>query len=161
MTTGAPGQGDGTPPLSTETKAAIEVLEVELSLMWRRARATSRALSLSVHPDLEPAAYGLLSVLAHQGGMRLTELAKCIGVGKPSVSRQISFLEGVGLVHRKADPSDGRAQLIELTPSGLAKMREVHDGRQQAFHRLLAHWDTKDLTTLAALIGRLNEDGGR
>ncbi|PYI65668.1 MarR family transcriptional regulator [Arthrobacter livingstonensis] len=161
MTTGASPQGDGTPPLSNETKAAIEALEVELSLMWRRARVASHTLSRSVHPDLEPAAYGLLSVLLHQGGMRLTELARSIGVGKPSVSRQISFLEGVGLVQKEADPSDGRAQLIELTPKGLAKMREVHDGRQQAFHNLLAHWDTKDLSTLATLIGRLNEDGAR
>ncbi len=137
----------------------MEVLEVELSLLWRRARANSQAVSRKVHPDLDPAAYGLLSVLLHQGGMRLTELARCIGVGKPSVSRQISFLEQVGLVHKEADPRDGRAQLIELTPVGQAKMREVHDGRQEAFHKLLAHWDTKDLTALAALIAKLNEDG--
>lgn len=160
MTTEAAPEGDGPPSLPAETRAAIEALEVELSLLWRRARASSHAVSRSVHPDLEPAAYGLLSVLLNQGGMRLTELARCIGVGKPSVSRQISFLEGVGLVHKEADPRDGRAQLIELTPRGLAKMRQVHDGRQQAFHSLLADWDTKDLTTLAALIARLNADAG-
>ncbi|MCQ9165605.1 MarR family winged helix-turn-helix transcriptional regulator [Arthrobacter sp. STN4] len=161
MTTEAAPDGNASPPLPAETQAAIEVLEVELSLLWRRARATSHSLSRSVHPDLEPAAYGLLSVLLKQGGMRLTELARCIGVGKPSVSRQISFLESVGLVRKEADPRDGRAQLIELTPQGLAKMREVHDGRQRAFHSLLAHWDPKDLTTLAELIARLNDDAAR
>ncbi|WP_113717386.1 MarR family winged helix-turn-helix transcriptional regulator [Arthrobacter dokdonensis] len=161
MSTAASAQGDATPPLAPEKEAAMEALEVELSLLWRRARATSHSLSRSVHPDLEPAAYGLLSVLLHQGGMRLTELARSIGVGKPSVSRQISFLESVGLVRKDADPRDGRAQMIELTPRGLAKMREVHDGRQRAFHSLLAHWDTADLATLAALIAKLNDDGGR
>lgn len=131
---------------------------MQLSLLWRRTRAMNHSMTRSVHQDLEPAAYGLLSVLLHQGGMRLTELAKCIGVGKPSVSRQISFLEGVGLVHKEADPSDGRAQLIELTPEGLARMRTVHAGRQEAFHKLLEHWDTEELITLATLIAKLNND---
>ena len=80
-------------------------------MLWRRARAINQELTRSVHPDLEPAAYGLLSVLLHQGGMRLTALATCIGVGKPSVSRQIAFLETLGLVRKEDDPDDGRAQL--------------------------------------------------
>ena len=152
----------GTPPTtadSARTTAAIESLEIELSLLWRRGRAMGHTLARSVHPDLEPSAYGLLSVLVHQGGMRLTELARSIGVGKPSVSRQISFLEGLGLVQKVHDPLDGRAQLINLTPEGLAKMQAVNAGRQAAFHRMLAHWDTGELATLAALIGKLNAAG--
>ena len=83
---------------SPEKLAAVEILDAQLSLLWRRARAVNHELTRSVHPDLEPAAYGLLSVLLNQGGMRLTELAGRIGVGKPSVSRQITFLVAVGLV---------------------------------------------------------------
>ncbi|MGA7206867.1 MAG: MarR family transcriptional regulator [Specibacter sp.] len=150
----------GTAAVDNDTTAAIETLEIQLSLLWRRARVVSHSLTRSVHPELEPAAYGLLAVLMNQGAMRLTELAKCIGVGKPSVSRQISFLEGVGLVQKEADPRDGRAQLIELTPEGLAKMRSVHAGRQEAFHKLLEHWDPAELTTLAALLAKLNNDDG-
>jgi DNA-binding MarR family transcriptional regulator len=160
MSTDAPPPGDSTAPPSDDTTAAIETLEIQLSLLWRRARVVSHTLTRSVHPELEPAAYGLLAVLMHQGSMRLTDLAKCIGVGKPSVSRQISFLEGVGLVQKQADPRDGRAQIIELTPQGLAKMRSVHVGRQEAFHKLLQNWDTAELTTLATLIAKLNNDGG-
>ena len=62
------------PPASDEKLAAIEVLDVQLSLLWRRARAINHQLTRSVHPDIEPAAYGLLSVLLNQGAMRLTEL---------------------------------------------------------------------------------------
>lgn len=141
---------------SAQSREAIQILEAQLSLLWRRARVLNLSLTRSVHPELEPAAYGLLSVLLHHGGMRLTELAKCIGVGKPSVSRQIKFLENIGFVQKEADPSDGRAQMIGLTPTGLTKMRSVNAGRQEAFHALLAHWDNTELTTLAVLIAKLN-----
>lgn len=145
-------------PASPEKVAAMELLEVQLNLLWRRARAINHQLTRSVHPDLEPAAYGLLSVLLNQGGMRLTELAKCIGVGKPSVSRQITLLVSLGLVGKETDPKDGRAQLIELTPAGLEKMRLIHAGRQEALHVQLKNWDEADLSSLATLIAKLNAD---
>lgn len=148
-------------PASSAKVAAIELLDSQLSLLSRRARAINHQLTRSVHPDLEPAAYGLLSVLMRQGGMRLTELAKWIGVGKPSVSRQVTFLVSLGLVAKEADPLDGRAQLINLTPSGLAKMNSLHAGRQVAFHEQLAGWDERDLTDLARLLEKLNADYGR
>lgn len=152
--------GPGTPASSAQA-AAIELLDSQLSLLWRRARSINHQLTRSVHPDLEPAAYGLLSVLMHQGGMRLTELAKRIGVGKPSVSRQISFLVSLGLVAKESDPLDGRAQLINLTPAGLAKMSSLNTGRQAAFHEQLAEWDEEELTDLARLLEKLNAVYGR
>ena len=89
---------------------------------------------------MEPAAYGLLTVIRKQGPIRLTELASCIGVGKPSVSRQIAFLEGLGLVSKEADPLDGRAQTIRLTPEGEEKMHEVQDARREVFRERLGEW---------------------
>ncbi|WP_186759240.1 MarR family winged helix-turn-helix transcriptional regulator [Arthrobacter alpinus] len=159
MTTAAKPSPDGPPPDPSEMNAAIEDVEFQLGLLWRRARSINHALARKVHPDLEPAAYGLLSVLMNQGGLRLTELAKYIGVGKPSVSRQISFLERLGLVSKLSDPSDGRAQLIVLTPAGISKMWALHAGRQEAFHSLLSHWDTAELTALATLLAKLNNIG--
>ena len=86
-------------------EAAIEAVELQLSLLWRRGRSMSHHLSRSVHPDMEPAAYGLLTYLAQEGAMRLTELAASIGVGKPSVSRQIAFLESSDWSARRPIPS--------------------------------------------------------
>lgn len=134
----------------------MEDLDVQLSLLWRRARAINRQLTSSVHPDLEPAAYGLLSVLLNDGEMRLTELARHIGVGKPSISRQIALLAGIGLVQKADDPVDGRAQLITLTEAGREKMAAIQSGRRKAFHERLRGWDEGELSTLAALLAKLN-----
>ncbi|MEV7605569.1 MarR family transcriptional regulator [Paenarthrobacter sp. NPDC089322] len=135
---------------------ALQQVEHQLSLLWRRARSISHQLSRQVHPDMEPAAYGLLTVIRREGPIRLTDLASCIGVGKPSVSRQIAFLESIGLVYKEADPQDGRAQSIRLTDKGEEKMHQVQDARRQVFRERLGEWPLEDVKTLADYMGRLN-----
>ncbi len=135
---------------------ALRQVEHQLSLLLRRARSLSQQLSRQVHPDMEPAAYGLLTVIRKDGPIRLTELATCIGVGKPSVSRQIAFLESIGLVYKEADPQDGRAQSIRLTDKGEEKMHQVQDARKQVFRERLGEWPAEDVQALADYMGRLN-----
>ena len=108
-------------PSDDTVDAALKTVEHQISVFWRRARSVSHQLSRQVHPDMEPAAYGLLTVIRREGPIRLTDLALNIGVGKPSVSRQIAFLESIGLVSKEADPLDGRAQAIRLTPRAKRK----------------------------------------
>jgi DNA-binding MarR family transcriptional regulator len=136
--------------------AALQQVEHQLSMFWRRARSLSHQLSRQVHPDMEPAAYGLLTIIRKEGPIRLTELASCIGVGKPSVSRQIAFLESIGMVYKEADPQDGRAQSIRLTPTGEEKMHQVQDARRQVFRERLGEWPLEEIQTLADYIERLN-----
>lgn len=136
--------------------AALRSVENQISLFWRRGRSLSQQLSRQVHPDMEPAAYGLLTVIRREGPIRLTELATCIGVGKPSVSRQIAFLESIGLVSKEADPLDGRAQTIRLTPKGEEKMHQVQDARREVFRERLGEWPVEDLQALAAYMAKLN-----
>ena len=144
------GTGDASP------EEALAAVEHQLSLLWRRARSMSQRLSRQVHPEMEPAAYGLLSVLRTKGPIRLTELASCIGVGKPSVSRQVAFLEGLGLVSKQADPLDGRAQAISLTAQGEEKMHLVQDARREVFRERLAEWPTGELEAFAGYMAKLN-----
>jgi DNA-binding MarR family transcriptional regulator len=136
--------------------AALRTVEHQISLFWRRGRSISQQLSRQVHPDMEPAAYGLLTVIRREGPIRLTELASCIGVGKPSVSRQIAFLESIGLVSKEADPLDGRAQTIRLTAKGEEKMHHVQDARREVFRERLGEWPVEELQTLAAYMAKLN-----
>lgn len=151
--TDGPGAAGGA---EDPTEAALTAVEHQISMLWRRGRSISHQLSRQVHPDMEPAAYGLLSVIRRQGPIRLTELASSIGVGKPSVSRQIAFLESLGLVSKEADPLDGRAQSIRLTPRGEEKMHQVQDARREVFRERLAEWPPEELQTLATYMAKLN-----
>lgn len=131
-------------------------MEEQLSFLWRRARANGNQVAKQVHPDMEPGAYGLLAALQRRGTLRLTELAADIGVGKPSVSRQVKMLEELGVLTKVADPSDGRAQSITLTDDGARQLATAQASRQHIFRDLLADWPDEELQSLATLLTKLN-----
>ncbi len=137
--------------------ASTEALERELTVLFRRARAASGELARAVHPDLEPAAYGLLVRLQEAEPERATDLASYFGVGKATMSRQLRALEALGLVAREPDPADGRAYLMSLTPEGRARFTRVRDARRAAYVRQLAAWAPSDRADLARLLHALNE----
>ncbi|MEU5577137.1 MarR family winged helix-turn-helix transcriptional regulator [Streptomyces huasconensis] len=145
-------RGDAEPGVDREFLS----LERELSLLMRRARASSGEMARQVHPDLEPAAYGLLVCLDDSGPQRATDLAAYIGVGKATMSRQLRAMEELGLVSREPDPADGRAWLIRLTPDGRARFRTVRAARRARYVRQLQGWDRAEVAELARLLGRLN-----
>ena len=137
--------------------AAFESIEQQLSLFWRRSRAVSHAISRSLHPEVEPGAYGLLVILQREGATRVTELATLIGIGKPSVSRQVALLEQLGLVVKEDDPDDRRAQRVTLSPAGIAEVDELRNRRLSFFRDALGTWDLADLSQLSAYFNRLND----
>ena len=135
-------------------------LERELAVFLRRARASSGEMAREVHPELEPAAYGLLVRLDEAGQQRATELAGYFGVGKATMSRQLRALEELGLVTREPDPADGRASLVRLTDEGPRRFRRVRDARRRArYVRKLADWDRGEVAELARLLHQLNARG--
>ncbi|MFD0484098.1 MarR family winged helix-turn-helix transcriptional regulator [Kineococcus sp. GCM10028916] len=133
-----------------------EALERELAVLLRRSRAINRETARSVHPDLEPEAYSLLVRLDDVGETRPSDLATFFGIGKPTLSRQVQLLERLGLVTREADPTDGRAVRLTLSPEGLEKVHAARSARRQRLHSRLEGWPEDDMTELATLLGRLN-----
>ena len=131
-------------------------LERELSVFLRRARAASGGLARAVHPDLEPAAYGLMMRLNNAGPQRATDLAAFFGVGKATMSRQLRAMEGLGLVSRAPDPGDGRASLVELTDEGRARFTVVRKARRERYVAQLSAWDRGEIGELARLLHRFN-----
>ena len=91
-----------------------------------------------------------LSVLDQQGPQRITALADAESVTQPAMTGLVQRLEGSGLVSRQADPDDGRASLIAITPAGgqaLTARRERHD---HAIAARLARLSPEDHALLAA-----------
>ncbi|MFK4223498.1 MarR family winged helix-turn-helix transcriptional regulator [Streptomyces sp. NPDC019890] len=131
-------------------------LERELAVFLRRARASSGEMAREVHPELEPAAYGLLVRLEEAGQQRATDLAGYFGVGKATMSRQLRALDELGLVTREPDPADGRASLVRLTEEGRARFRRVRDARRERYVSKLAGWDRGEIAELARLLHQLN-----
>ncbi|ATW50475.1 MarR family winged helix-turn-helix transcriptional regulator [Streptomyces peucetius] len=148
--------GEADPRSGSGADQEFLALERELAVFLRRARASSGEMAREVHPELEPAAYGLLVRLEETGQQRATELAGYFGVGKATMSRQLRALEELGLVTREPDPADGRASLVRLTDEGVARFRHVRDARRGRYRNKLAGWDRGEVAELARLLHQLN-----
>jgi DNA-binding MarR family transcriptional regulator len=136
---------------------ALVVVERELAVLLRRARAFSSQLARQFHPDLEAGAYALLLWLDDVGSARQTEMAAFFGVGKPTLSRQLGLLEQLDLITRTVDDTDRRAQVITLTSGGAAQLAQVRTLRRDRFRTLFGLWTDQDVETFGALLGRLNQ----
>lgn len=147
-------------PDVAEADCATDALERELTVLFRRARAASGELARAVHPELEPAAYGLLVRLQETEPERATELAGYFGVGKATMSRQLRALEDLGLVTREPDPADGRAFLMRLTQEGRDRFSRVRTARRERYLRQLTDWDRGEIAELARLLAQLNKAQG-
>jgi DNA-binding MarR family transcriptional regulator len=80
-------------------------------------QALSRVRARSGAPQLRPSHTALFPHVA-LAGTRLTELAERLGVTKQAVGHLVEDLEGMGVLERIPDPSDGRAKLVRFTARG-------------------------------------------
>ncbi len=142
-----------------EPHQAFVRLEREIGLLLRRSRAISARLARELHPDLDGAAYGLLALLADAGPLRASDLVARLGLDKSTVSRQVSSLVALGMVDRRPDPADGRAQVLSPSTEGAARFTRIRDARRERWASDMSGWPPEDVAVLGDLLARLNRLG--
>jgi DNA-binding MarR family transcriptional regulator len=135
---------------------AIIRIERQVALLLRRAERSQRTSVLS--GTLERSAYLVLDILAETGPENVNSIAEQLRLDGSTVTRQVLAMERNGHVHRRRDPSDRRATLVEPTPEGLAELAHTRERRADLYRHLVGGWDAPDLETFARLLARLNED---
>lgn len=103
--------------------------------------------------------FGFLQHLRHRDA-RLGELATQLFVSAPVASRAVDCLETEGLVERRPDPEDARAQLISITDRGRLTLSESETKAVRRFADALSDWSADDAGHAIALLQRLNEHLG-
>ena len=100
-------------------------------------------------------------------GTRLTELARRASMSKQAMGELVDQCMELGLVERKADPSDGRARIITFTRTGLNWLdafREAVDVAEREMRTELgkAAMDTilKGLAAYGAKFDTLDDEAG-
>ncbi|WP_369370680.1 MarR family winged helix-turn-helix transcriptional regulator [Promicromonospora sp. Populi] len=149
---------DDTAEDNAPEQGPFEGLERELRLVIRRAQSNGASIARRVHPELDASAYPLLAHIAERPGARGSDLATFFGVGRATVSRQLSRLFELGLVERTVDPDDSRGQRITLTPDGAARFERARTRRLAMLEGALATWETEDVAQLAQLLNRYSAD---
>lgn len=122
---------------------------IRLLSLRHRARAATLLAPLGLHPGQET----LLLELARTGPMIQAQLSEALGCEPPSITLMTRKLEAAGHLHRKPDPSDKRASIVEITASG----RALADRVKQLWCELADETVTGlPAETVAALPGILN-----
>jgi DNA-binding MarR family transcriptional regulator len=99
----------------------------------------------------------LLVLVASDGPRRVGALADDLGVNQSNASRLVDRLGRLGLVRRVRDVEDGRASMIELTPSGRDVLEEVNSHRLHAVMEVLQEMSPEMRLRAAEALHEFNE----
>ncbi|GAA1805753.1 MarR family winged helix-turn-helix transcriptional regulator [Nesterenkonia flava] len=139
-----------------ERRDRVRELEQEFNRLFVRRRFTALQLAREIDPEIEPASYSVLATLQHTGPSRMTFIARHLGIGKPTLSRQLNTLAARGFVTKTTDPEDGRAQVVSLTVEGRHRLETAQADRAERYLQMLAPWSEEEITTLSGLLAKLN-----
>lgn len=149
-----PDQGSATE--STALDPLIEDVEKEFSMMVVKARQAIRRRAASIHPELQPLGYKVLSILAREQAQQQIILAEELQVDKATMSRMIKWLEAKELVTRVPDPNDGRAMLVSITNTARAGVIASSAASRQLLRNRLISWEPEEIKRFTDLLARLN-----
>lgn len=116
------------------------------------AEAEERGLA---QPPLREAHTRLLPHLGAPEGIRITELARVVGVTKQAVQPLVAELAEVGIVRVELDPADARARRVYLTDFGVAALAHGTGILRRIEAELRPHLGARDTEALKHLLGKL------
>jgi DNA-binding MarR family transcriptional regulator len=128
------------------TRAASE-LRALLGRLARRLRQTSAVGEITLSQA------SVLSLLEREGPATPGTLAAKERISPQSMGAILVSLEGIGLVSRTPDPTDGRSLVISLTEAGLQTVQGARRQREERLARALAeHFTVEEQQTLIAAL---------
>jgi DNA-binding MarR family transcriptional regulator len=132
-----------------------------------RVREVLKAVRLLKNqtPHQQTVPSGTLGVLAsidgitpRSAGCHVKDLAAFCALDPSTISRAVGALVREGLVRREADPTDGRASTLALTPPGREVLTGVSAWYDEQLAAALKDWTPEDMAALSALLHRFCAD---
>ncbi|MFT4212201.1 MAG: MarR family transcriptional regulator [Microbacterium sp.] len=138
----------------TRRRAVRELEEAFSELMGEFRRVYTQAAA-AASPGMLPGTFKALGAIARLGPVTLSALADRLTADKGLLSRQVTELESVGMIERRADPDDGRVRLIEITPHGRERLAAAREPYQAMLLETLDDWPLSSIDRLTSLIHAL------
>ncbi|KQZ75009.1 MarR family winged helix-turn-helix transcriptional regulator [Nocardioides sp. Root151] len=135
---------------------AFDVFSHSLFRLPRALRTTGH-LWVQLPGNLKRADVTLLKVLADHGDCRPGFIAEQINVGPSVISRQLASLDADGLVVRRPDPDDGRAELISLTAAGAERLTALRAAYVSTLRAQFTDWDEVKVLRAARLLDEISD----
>jgi DNA-binding MarR family transcriptional regulator len=138
--------------------ADIERLERSLALLGRRAGPLHAMLAERAGTSLDRVACLVLKAVAVNGSIRVTDLARELGVEVPTMSRHVANLTQTGYLLKSPDLVDGRVSWVELTDRGRHTIERLETERRAVLSNVFSNWTRSDRDTFVDLLDRFSSD---
>ena len=92
---------------------------------------------------------GLLFVLGQRDGVLMGEAGAALDLGPPGISGLVDRMTAANLIERRADPDDGRAWRLWLTPAGRVAMAQSKAGLVEVNARLTDGFTDAEIDVVA------------
>ncbi|SIO62560.1 DNA-binding transcriptional regulator, MarR family [Bradyrhizobium erythrophlei] len=92
---------------------------------------------------------GLLFILGQRDGVLIGEAGAALDLGPPGISGLVDRMTAANLIRRRADPDDGRAWRLWLTPTGRAALAQAKAGLAEINARLTGGFTEAEIDVVA------------
>jgi DNA-binding MarR family transcriptional regulator len=92
---------------------------------------------------------GLLFILGQRDGVLIGEAGAALDLGPPGISGLVDRMTAANLIRRRADPDDGRAWRLWLTPTGRAALAQAKAGLAEINARLTDGFSEAEIDVVA------------
>jgi DNA-binding MarR family transcriptional regulator len=136
--------------LTNDVKEALRDLRIQLGVLNHQ---------VGTRLELKDVDLDCLDLIARQGPMSPTALARRAGVHPATMTGILDRLERAGWVARERDASDRRAVVVRALRDRAGEVLRLFAGMNGAMDRICAGYDVAELTVLADFLRRTTEAG--
>lgn len=146
-----------TQPGSVDIDQAVSRVEHELGRLFARIRVSWREAATTVHPDLQPLGYQVLTSIATGKATSAGAIIERLQTDKSAVSRHVRQLEQLGLVESVPDPDDRRARVLVATDLAQERVALARSRYEARLAERLSRWSAEDLDRFSELLAAFGD----
>jgi DNA-binding MarR family transcriptional regulator len=133
----------------TKQASPVDDLEPLVTALPRRISYLSRVLYRTRGSNLPRGMRSVVFTLAF-GPLRISEVAREEGIGRPAATRTVARLEALGLVRRERGTTDRRIVMVGLTREGRAELERLRAQSRQLLREALRDRSAPELERIRA-----------
>jgi len=99
--------------------------------------------------------FAALEALLHKGPLTISQIQEKVRLASGSMTAAVDRLEKLGLIVRKASPSDRRARVVELTAEGKGLAASCFERHAKDLEALMSQLSEKEMEQLYASLKKL------
>lgn len=105
--------------------------------------------------SITPPRFSAMTLVGNNAGMKLTELARAMGIARSGAVEVVNSLEKLGYIERGASQSDKRAHSLALTPKGAQALADITQAIREHDARVSASLGLAEQAELRRLLDKL------